>query len=506
MTRSLATAVAPRWEGAAATLVAGSTQAHLVRRCADVAELVGVVRAGLADLVLVSSDLRGLERDVVDAVREAGASVLALHPAADGDPDRARTLRRWGVRTVLDTDATPADLDGAVAGLSLDQDADGGHVRHDDVPGRGGHEGDERDSSAPPSDVLPGGSPGRRPLMAVVGTRADAESGALRRDADGGDDTDTSESADLPDGDSVGDGGVGDGVPEDPQRPPGVAEATVVVVWGPYGSPGRTTVAVNLAAELATPLQPTILVDADTYGASVAQSLAVLDEAPGIAAAARAADQDALDDEAVQRLAPELRPGLRVLTGLPRPDRWPELRDASLADVLDRCRRTARWVVVDVAPLVEQDEELSFDTAAPRRNGATLTALDAADVVLVVGAGDPVGLQRLVRALDRLPELTAARREVVVTRVRPGPVGPEPERRIRETLDRFAGIRRVHVVPDDRDGLDAAILHGRLLSEVRPGSAARSALVDLAEELGGDGGSRTSRRARRVRWRERARR
>src|SRR5699024_9669163 len=129
-------------------------------------------------------------------------------------------------------------------------------------------------------------------------------------------------------------------------------------------------------------------------------------------------------------------------------DRWPELRDVALADVLEQCRTLARWTVVDVAPPLEQDEELSFDTLAPRRNGAALTALDAADRVVVVGTGDPVGLQRLVRGLDELATHTVAPRTVVVTRVRPGPVGPDPGRRIQETLSRFAGTGPVHLVPE----------------------------------------------------------
>lgn len=59
----------------------------------------------------------------------------------------------------------------------------------------------------------------------------------------------------------------------------------VVAVWGPAGAPGRTTVAVNLAAELALGGREVVLVDVDTQAASVAQHLAILDEAPGVAAA-----------------------------------------------------------------------------------------------------------------------------------------------------------------------------------------------------------------------------
>ncbi|HSP59547.1 MAG TPA: P-loop NTPase, partial [Ornithinimicrobium sp.] len=283
---------------------------------------------------------------------------------------------------------------------------------------------------------------------------------------------------------------------------PGQEAGEVVVVWGPVGSTGRSTVAANLAAELADPLSPVVLVDADTYGASQAQLLAVLDEVPGVAAAARAADQGALDRDVLARLAPEVRPGLRLLTGLPRADRWPELRDVALADVLEQCRGLARWTVVDVAAPLEQDEELSFDTLAPRRNGAALTALAAADRVVVVGTGDPVGLQRLVRALDQLGTHSMAPRSVVVTRVRPGPVGPDPGRRIQETLARFAGTGPVHLVPEDQDGLDAALLHGRVLAEVRPRSAARTALVELADTVAGrEPTSRRERAAGRARGR-----
>ena len=48
-------------------------------------------------------------------------------------------------------------------------------------------------------------------------------------------------------------------------------------------------------------------------------------------------------------------------------------------------RVVADLVVVDCAAPLEQDEELVFDTAAPRRNAATLVALECADEVVVVG-------------------------------------------------------------------------------------------------------------------------
>ncbi|ANS78402.1 ATPases involved in chromosome partitioning-like [Serinicoccus hydrothermalis] len=461
MSRSLVTAVAPRWESQVATLLDGSREAHLVRRCADLAELLGVCRAGLAQVALVTWDVRGLDREMVRGLLDAGAQVLGLHP--QDDEEAARLLRRWGAHAALGLDSSTSALDEVLADL-------------------------ERGTGDAAGDLPVGDDAGDLP---TGGTGSTATRVRATR-------PETAEA------EGTGEPSVGDaGEPPPPAPQEERSEGEVVVVWGPHGSTGRTTVAVNLAAELADPTRPVVLIDADTYGATVAQALAVLDESPGVAAAARAADQGTLDDQALLRLAPQVRPGLRLLTGLPRADRWTELREAALSEVIQQARQVARWVVVDVAPTVEQDEELSFDTGAPRRNGAALCALQEADRVLVVGTGDPVGLQRLVRALDQLPGLTAARSQVVVTRVRPGPVGPEPGRRITETLRRFARTDQVRLVPEDRETLDAALLHGHTLAETRPGSAARISLQQLARELDGSQAATPRRRWRRARARGR---
>ncbi len=268
----------------------------------------------------------------------------------------------------------------------------------------------------------------------------------------------------------------------------------IIAVWGPAGAPGRTTVALNLASELARLGQPTVLVDADTYGGCIAQSLSLLDEAPGLAAATRSADQGNLDLVALARLAPEVSPGLRVLTGIPKAERWPELRAAALEHVLTLTRRLAAFTVIDCGFSLEDDEELSYDTLAPRRNAATLTSLAVADQVLAVGAGDPIGLQRLVRGLQELGTVASPSPTVVINRVRSSAVGPRPESRIRDALTRFAGIDDLRFIPDDPASLDGAILAGQSLAEAAPDSDVRKTLVALASEICGVPAPHTGRR------------
>ena len=276
-------------------------------------------------------------------------------------------------------------------------------------------------------------------------------------------------------------------------------EGLLIAVWGPTGAPGRTTVAVNLATELSRTGARTLLVDADTYGGSVAQVLSLLDEAPGLAAAVRAADHGSLDLPGLARLAPEVTPGLRVLTGIPKAERWPELRAPALEHVLTLGRRLARFTVLDCGFNLEDDEELSYDTRAPRRNAATLVALALADRVLAVGAADPIGLQRLVRGLQELSVMPVPAPVVVVNKLRASAVGSHPEQRVRDALARFAGVQEPRFVPDDRDALDAAVLAGRALAESAPTSPARRAIAALADDYAGA----TTVAAGRGRWRRR---
>jgi len=269
--------------------------------------------------------------------------------------------------------------------------------------------------------------------------------------------------------------------------PPDVVPGTgrVVAVWGPAGAPGRTTVAVGVASELAELGWPTLLVDADVYGGVVAQVLGLLDESPGLAAACRLANNGTLDVAGLAGLSRQLTPALRVLSGV-RADRWPELRPAALEVVLSLAPYLAAVTVVDLGFCLEQDEELSYDTMAPRRNGATLSVLERADTVLAVGSADPVGVQRLVRGLADLKEaVPGVRPTVVVNRLRASAVPGDAEAEVTGALARYAGVEQVWCVPQDTAGVDAAVAAGQTLAEAAPGSPARRALQALAASLVG---------------------
>lgn len=256
----------------------------------------------------------------------------------------------------------------------------------------------------------------------------------------------------------------------------GDASGRLVVVWGPAGAPGRTTVATSLAAELAHRGSGAVLVDLDPYGGAVAQQLGILDEVSGLLSASRLAGSGQLE-ERFSSVCRGVGDHLTVVTGLPRADRWREVRGAHVERLLETAR-TRGDVVVDTGFSIEEDPGSEFG-GRPGRNTATLTALDLADEVVVVGAADPVGLARLARGLVELRDrATGAPVRVVVNRMR-GSIGWS-EKEIAGMVEGFSRVAGLHFLPEDRHGVDTALVTGRALVECGDSALVRAlgALVD----------------------------
>ncbi|WP_285319970.1 P-loop NTPase [Pseudarthrobacter sp. lyk4-40-TYG-27] len=383
----------------------------VVRRCAELPELLAACQSGLARAAVVAEGSEGLTASLVDRLGAVGVAVIALTDNAD-EADR---LRKIGVASAL-TGVHSAELSDRIA-----------------------------DAVARLTGL------GRPPALS-----AEADTGAALAIT-----------------------------PVEPRPgPENAGTGKIIAVWGPAGSPGRTTVAANIAGEMAADGREVLLVDADTYGASVAAVLGLLDESAGLAQACRLADQGALDADALRKVASTVATAsgtFKVLTGITRADRWTELRATALALVLERARHMADVVVVDTGFCLEADEELSFDTMAPRRNAATLCPLEVADTVYAVGAADPVGVPRLVRALAELETaVPQAAPIVVMNKVRASSVGRSPERQLRDAWERYGPASGLTAfLPCDPAAADAALLAGSLLHEAAPESTLRRAIREL---------------------------
>ena len=485
-------------------LDAAGSGLRVVRRCGDVAELLSAALAGLARLAVLDTGFDDLDRTVLDRLERCGVAGVLL---VDDDEERRWAAAGWPTM--------PRRVDPAMLRARLQLIARrGGAKAAPALPPAGppavsaasGPFGAPAVSaaSADPSDArMPGPPDGARPASApdggrsIAGSDADGRHPASAPDRDGSART-RAAAAGRPLPGSPPDAGAETAQPR---------EGRLVVVWGPHGAPGRTTVAASLAHGLAR-AGGSVLVDADVEAPSLVQVLGLPEDSSSLATAARLASHSRLDTESLVGLLVPVGPDHSLLSGLGRSGRWRELPPSPMADVWTGCREVAAWTVVDIAggPL---EDEVDDYTLEPGRDALAASLVRSADVVVIVGAADPVGVRRLLQLVSQFDEgeRPAGRIEVVVNRVRASAAGPSPERAVREALARFGGLEEVTLLPEDPVA-DQCMLAGCSVLDGAPGSALGRALAVLVDRIDPAAGARrtASRQRRRGllrRWRDR---
>ncbi|MDP9806703.1 MinD-like ATPase involved in chromosome partitioning or flagellar assembly [Trueperella bonasi] len=233
----------------------------------------------------------------------------------------------------------------------------------------------------------------------------------------------------------------------------------IIAVWGPGGSVGRTA----LVRDLAALAQDVLVVDADTHRPSLTQ-LYGLEETSAIVALARHIERGKNPDDLVDSLLVDI-PGKsgagRLLAGLNTGERWRELPRVVVDRMWEALASQAQTVLVDLSGGMDLRPE------RVDRYAATRSALEAADVVLHVGKGTPVGLRRFLEHIDAVgPDASGDHVGVVITSRRA--LGMDGGAKVRELL---ADVPiRCEIVRGDRDRLDEC----ELMVKAMPASFPRS--------------------------------
>jgi MinD-like ATPase involved in chromosome partitioning or flagellar assembly len=256
--------------------------------------------------------------------------------------------------------------------------------------------------------------------------------------------------------------------------------ATSICVWGPIGSPGKTTFAVNLASELALAGHSVLLIDLDTYAPSIADYFGLTDHQPGLAAAMRLVGQARLDQSQIMRLSTSLDAGsgsLSVLCGLGSVSRWPEVTQEKTKALVEIAMGCFDFVVMDVASTLESSTRQIG--GAVDRNSAALAALGVATKVVATFAADPVGVRRLVAGYENLATL-AAEPLLVANKFRLTALGSNSKHQIEDAVMELCKREVAAFIPVDYESCDRALLESVPLAMMKRSSKARQAIAQFA--------------------------
>jgi MinD-like ATPase involved in chromosome partitioning or flagellar assembly len=253
-------------------------------------------------------------------------------------------------------------------------------------------------------------------------------------------------------------------------------EARVFTVWGPTGSTGKSTVALNLAYEFALLGKRTILLDLDTYAPSLSQLLPIQESSAGLAGAARLIRQGRFSPEELDRLSFNIKRGrtqFRLLPGLPSSNRWVEITSETIQQLVSVCGLNFDVVVIDVASNLE--DSLTRPESSTSRNVVSRTAIKLATNLVTVLAATQLSVSRYLNAFAILDELQKSR--ILILN------GDTHNHQLAAAIRTLTKEGVEAQIPADEPALQIAESQRLPLALARRKSAARNAIAALAHKL-----------------------
>lgn len=253
-------------------------------------------------------------------------------------------------------------------------------------------------------------------------------------------------------------------------------EAQLIAVWGPIGSTGKSTVAFNLAYELAALGKRVLLLDLDTHAPALTTLLGIKEVPAGLTGAARLIRQGRFSPEELDRLSVSIKhksATLRLLPGLSTPVRWPEVTADTIQQLFNIAKQNFDVIITDLASPME--ENLSLPEHSTARNAVTRIAIQLADQVLVIIRGSQLSLARYLNNFSALDELQKTRKLIVNQ--------TEPNKTFSGAIRNLTKERIAMTIPEDQATLQLAESENIPLVLARRKSPARNAIAALAHKL-----------------------
>jgi cellulose biosynthesis protein BcsQ len=256
----------------------------------------------------------------------------------------------------------------------------------------------------------------------------------------------------------------------------------VITVWGSQGS-GKSTIALNLAAELAKGKHSVLLIDADTHSACLTTALALNEHPAGLAPMLRFARQGRLGPAEFESQSLKLRSANATFSLIPgiNPTRWSEVTPQAFELLLEYSVRQFEYVIIDTAATIEPS---LYSGAHPlERNEFTRWLIRSSELLLVTFAVDPVSVARFLNSEPELQELRPEKPTLIVAnRFRTTTLGPTAKRQLEQTLKALTNRQINAFLPNDPKSQDAAMKNGTPLAGTRAKSPLRKAIAQLVRE------------------------
>ena len=220
----------------------------------------------------------------------------------------------------------------------------------------------------------------------------------------------------------------------------------VIAITSPYGSTGKTTVAINLAMELSTQQKSVLLIDAHLAAPSIASHFLLPELPAGLAAALRIANQDRFSSEQLNRITVALpKSNVKLLPGTASIE--PELVNPKAVNgLIQTAKEQFDFVIIDLPPR---------DNSQDQKQLLLEQFLTQASHQILVAIADPIGIFRLLAIEDKFVG-SLIPLSLIVNRVRNSVIA-SAKKEISITLSRLGQLEVAGFLPDDPATIDQAL-------------------------------------------------
>ena len=253
-----------------------------------------------------------------------------------------------------------------------------------------------------------------------------------------------------------------------------------IAVAGFGGACGRSTLVKELSWQLAATGSKTLMVDADTYGPSLAQELGIAAAGAGLLEVCRQFEKRNLTVKPFDNSAQVIASNLSLLPGLARTSRWTDLRIPALRTTWENAQTNFDFVVTDVGGVLEIDHSLMHEASLPRRHAAALTALAAATSTIICARADSIGISRLIKGYLEFHELFANSN---VSAVVWGTSSDRNAKEVTQAITRHTGLSAVTCIPHDWELSSSALAGAITMSSIAPKSEIAQKYKSVAESM-----------------------
>ncbi|HUW78033.1 MAG TPA: hypothetical protein VMV52_04705 [Candidatus Nanopelagicaceae bacterium] len=244
------------------------------------------------------------------------------------------------------------------------------------------------------------------------------------------------------------------------------------------GSPGRTSIALNLAMESADLGYSTLLTEIDRMGGALAQQLGLINTASTLTRALTS-------KLPIAQFAPAIAPNFHVLTAPLQPMMLGEVDPRNAEQLWQKARSEFEICIIDIGSV---SDLFQFTPLKRRFERLVVDVLRQANEVFMVVGADPQSVARTLRSLDALTsELPDLHIRLIANKV-PARLGRRQGARgdfSTEDLVRAFATHEldIHQIPLDLELFGRALNQGRALAEMAPRSNVRKAIRQLTEDV-----------------------